>query len=202
MDVLKQALREQSLLTARIEQELDCGLRYWQLERLLCTRLAVNASVNVDDVMSCHRDKSFDYRTLHCVLQALLSRDTQHAQPAEPAELDALSHFLHLDERLVDIGDDCTDYEDDCWGNSFNILRCFVGLYGVDKGPLKLIELISSLEAEHAAALSALPERYRRVFWARHVEAASQPRSEKWVLPSRLFAIADEPAFRAQFASG
>ena len=31
--------------------------------------------------------------------------------------------FLRLDELLVDVGDDLTDYEDDVIANSFNIYR-------------------------------------------------------------------------------
>ena len=36
---------------------------------------------------------------------------------------DLLLQFLRLDELLVDIGDDLTDYEDDVVNNSFNIYR-------------------------------------------------------------------------------
>ena len=36
---------------------------------------------------------------------------------------EALLAFLRLDELLVDIGDDLTDYEDDVEANSFNIYR-------------------------------------------------------------------------------
>ena len=35
----------------------------------------------------------------------------------------ALFNFLFVDERLVDIGDDLVDYEDDVMANSFNIVR-------------------------------------------------------------------------------
>jgi hypothetical protein len=37
---------------------------------------------------------------------------------------EALLSFLRLDELLVDVGDDLTDYEDDVLANSFNIYRC------------------------------------------------------------------------------
>ena len=190
MEVVKAALREQGLLTAHVDAELDSGLRYWALERHICASLAHNAALRLEDVISCHQAKSFDYRVLHGVLIALL-----RTAPDAKAHA-ALLAFLRLDERLVDIGDDLTDYEDDVVANSFNILRCFISLYGTADAPLRLIELISELEAAHSAALQALHDSHRRHFWARHVEAASQPRSEKWVLPSLLIPIADEPAFR------
>jgi hypothetical protein len=190
MEVVKAALRGQGLLSTYVVAELDSGLRYWALERHICSSLAGNEALRLEDVMACHRAKSFDYRALHGVLIALL-----RTAPDGEAHA-ALLAFLTLDERLVDIGDDLTDYEEDVVGNSFNILRCFISLYGTADAPLRLIQLISELEVAHAAALQALHEGHRRHFWARHVEAAAQPRSEKWVLPSRLIPTADEPAFR------
>lgn len=34
-----------------------------------------------------------------------------------------LLEFMRIDEYLIDIGDDLTDYEDDVVANSFNIFR-------------------------------------------------------------------------------
>jgi hypothetical protein len=51
---------------------------------------------------------------LHLLLQSLMGA------PAD-ARLDA---FTRVDEMLIDIGDDLTDYEDDVMVNSFNIYRC------------------------------------------------------------------------------
>lgn len=34
-----------------------------------------------------------------------------------------LLEFMRVDEMLIDIGDDLTDYEDDVVANSFNIFR-------------------------------------------------------------------------------
>ena len=193
MEVVKAALRAQGLLSTDVDSELDSGLRYWALERRICSSLTQNIALSLEDVMACHQAKSFDYRVLHGVLVALL-------RTAPDAEAHAaLLAFLRLDERLVDIGDDLTDYEDDVAANSFNLLRCFISLYGTAAAPLRLIELISEVEVAHAAALQALHEGHRRHFWARHVEAAAQPRSEKWVLPSRLITTADEPAFRRKY---
>ena len=36
---------------------------------------------------------------------------------------DTLWTFMRIDEMLIDIGDDLTDYEDDVVANSFNIFR-------------------------------------------------------------------------------
>jgi hypothetical protein len=198
MAVLKQALAERGLLTPYVEQQLNSGLQYWLLERQLCAALLRGDTerVTAADVLACHCAKSFDYRALHGVLLALLGKD------AAADDVRALLQFLVLDERLVDIGDDFTDYEDDVEVNSFNIQRCFVALHGSAGAPLKLIELIRELEKQHAAALQALPDAYRHHFWARHVEAAAQPGSEKWVFPERLLSIpAEEHAFRVQCAS-
>jgi hypothetical protein len=35
----------------------------------------------------------------------------------------SLLEFMRIDEMLIDIGDDLTDYEDDVVANSFNIFR-------------------------------------------------------------------------------
>lgn len=36
---------------------------------------------------------------------------------------ETLLEFMRVDEMLIDIGDDLTDYEDDVMANSFNIFR-------------------------------------------------------------------------------
>jgi hypothetical protein len=96
-----------------VRAELEDGRRYWALERRVCAALGAGAAPDASDVAACHERKSFDYRALHAVLHRLL---------AVPYD-DALLAFLRLDELLVDIGDDLTDYEDDVIANSFNIYR-------------------------------------------------------------------------------
>lgn len=187
--VLKDALRERGLLNAPTERELEDGASYWALERRLCSALARCESISETDVARAHACKSFDYRVLHHVLLQLL-----RVEPDEP-----LLAFLRLDERLVDIGDDLTDYEDDVCANSFNLLRGLVSLHGVAEAPLRLVAMVGELERQHAAALQALPEAQRLHFWARHQEASAQPRSERWVLPKPI-AIEDEAEFRCRFA--
>jgi len=60
-------------------------------------------------------------------------------------------------------GDDLLDYEDDITaggGGSFNILRCYVHLYGRDAA-LHLARRIGQLEAERERLLAALPPEQR-----------------------------------------
>lgn len=65
---------------------------------------------------------------MHLLLQELLK--TPHDS--------TLWEFMRVDEMLIDMGDDMTDYEDDVVANSFNILRGYVYLYG-SEAPLKLV---------------------------------------------------------------
>lgn len=109
--------------------------------------------------------------------------------------------FLRLDELLVDVGDDLTDYEDDVVGNSFNIYRCYVALHGPEEASLRLAAYIGDLETRHAVALAALPPDVARRFWARHGEASAAPRSGAWVLPTPI-ALTREAAFRRRFGEG
>jgi hypothetical protein len=52
-------------------------------------------------------------QVLHLLLHGLLKKPLD----------EALLSFMRLDEILIDIGDDLTDYEDDVMANSFNIYR-------------------------------------------------------------------------------
>jgi hypothetical protein len=52
-------------------------------------------------------------QVLHLLLHGLLCKPLD----------EALLAFMRLDEMLIDIGDDLTDYEDDVMANSFNIYR-------------------------------------------------------------------------------
>lgn len=89
---------------------------------------------------------------MHLLLLELLKQ-----QPA-PAPDDSTSsgssatllEFMRLDEFLIDIGDDLTDYEDDVVANSFNIFRGYVYLFGRDAPP-KLVRVF-----HHAQSASKL----------------------------------------------
>lgn len=111
--MLRDALAARGVLDERVGAELDAGRRYWALERRVCAALGRGVAPDAADVAACHAAKSFDYRVLHCVLHRLL---------AAPYD-DQLLAFLRLDELLVDVGDDLTDYEDDVCANSFNVYR-------------------------------------------------------------------------------
>lgn len=52
-------------------------------------------------------------QVLHLLLLELLKQPHDHA----------LLEFMRVDEMLIDIGDDLTDYEEDVAHNSFNIFR-------------------------------------------------------------------------------
>jgi hypothetical protein len=208
LEVLRDALAARGVLDERVGAELDAGRRYWALERRVCAALGRGVAPDAADVAACHAAKSFDYRVLHCVLHRLL---------ATPYD-DQLLAFLRLDELLVDVGDDLTDYEDDVCANSFNIFRqaassreatelhaepslrrCYVALHGPQEAQLQLAAYVSGLEAQHAEALSALPEAAKQRFWARHADASAVPGAGRWVLP-RPIALAAEQEYRARVA--
>lgn len=97
-------------------------------------------------------------------------------------------------------GDDFLDYEDDITagsGGSFNLLRCFVHLYG-EGAPLRLAERIGQLEDERERLLSALPPSQRQFLLRRQVEAAEGEGEGalRWQVPPLVL---DEAAFRRQF---
>jgi hypothetical protein len=73
----------------------------------------------------------------------------------------------------------------------------FVWLYGRD-AQLKLVELISELEAEHARLLAALDAPTRARYWTRHADASAQPGSGRWAFPSPIY---DEAGFREMCAA-
>lgn len=97
-------------------------------------------------------------------------------------------------------GDDFLDYEDDitaAGGGSFNLLRCFVHLYG-EAAPLHLARRIGELEDERERLLAALPGEQRRFLRRRQVEAAEGEGEGalQWQVPPLVL---DEAAFRRQF---
>mmetsp|Transcript_38066 Transcript_38066/g.84775 ORF Transcript_38066/g.84775 Transcript_38066/m.84775 type:complete len:281 (+) Transcript_38066:50-892(+) len=189
--VIPAVLSSEGLLDPRIQHELDEGDKYWHMERKLCAsmqragcakREGGSADFSLSDVLLTHEAKSFDYRLLHLVLHRLLQRPYH----------EALLSFLHVDELLVDIGDDLTDYEDDVEANSFNILRAYVHLFGRG-AEIKLIERISDLERQHRQLLAALPPPLQEHYWRRHKEASHEEGSDRWVLPPLIY---DEAAYR------
>ena len=193
--VLREALSGRGLLDARVLAELASGEAYWSGERRLCGQLARGEPLDEATVWTTHASKSFDYRVLHCCLIQLLHLGYD----------ERLLAFLRVDERLVDIGDDLTDYEDDVVANSFNIYRCLLALErgraqsGTEAAASsRLFQLISSLETEHARLLAQLGEEQRRLFWERHAAATSCERSGKWVVPP---AVTSEAEFRRQFGT-
>ena len=97
-------------------------------------------------------------------------------------------------------GDDLLDYEDDICaggGGSFNILRCYVHLYGRD-APLHLARRIGQLEAERERLLGALPAEQQAHMRRRQVDAAGEEGAGalRWQMPPLVL---DEAEFRAQY---
>jgi hypothetical protein len=101
---------------------------------------------------------------MHLLLLELLQQQPPAPAPADssirPAPDDsssaALLEFMRLDEFLIDIGDDLTDYEDDVVANSFNIFRGYVYLFG-QEAPLKLVRVSDDPRGvrEHAVTRAA-----------------------------------------------
>ena len=192
--VLRAALEGRGLLSARAASELDAGAEYWRLERTLTRRLARGEALDRRNVMRAHCCKSFDYRVLHAVLHSVLGK----------AEDAVLFSYCAIDERLVDIGDDLTDYEDDVHANTFNLWRCLLVLALQSAGGARveaaqaarqeLFSMISELERELQSLKGKLTEEQQRLVEKRHAEASAVSRSELWVIPPPLW---DECAYRA-----
>ncbi|KAF5837827.1 hypothetical protein DUNSADRAFT_3790 [Dunaliella salina] len=139
----------------------------------------------LEEALAVHESKSFDYRVMHLILWKLVGRQPQPS----------LLAFLKVDELLVDIGDDLTDYEDDVERNSFNIFRCYAHLFGAD-APCMLVQRISDLEQLHAQLLARLPPHLQAHWQTRHKEASVEGGScdgGSWEFPSVIY---DEAAFR------
>eukprot|EP00879_Flechtneria_rotunda_P031831 GHRR01034836.1.p1 GENE.GHRR01034836.1~~GHRR01034836.1.p1 ORF type:complete len:130 (+),score=55.92 GHRR01034836.1:102-491(+) len=121
---------------------------------------------------------------MHLLLHALLNKPHD----------ETLLEFMRVDEMLVDIGDDLTDYEDDVMVNSFNIYRGYIHLYG-RAAPEHLIERISALEAQRAKLLLQLSEDLQDKIVQRQKDAATEEGADKWVFPAPIF---DEIKYREE----
>eukprot|EP00798_Chlamydomonas_sp_ICE-L_P019498 gene19498-26161_t len=183
---IAEVLESLELMDEHVRYELQQGDEYWRMERYLCSHLLAvgvarpeggGVEWSLDDVLRTHESKSFDYRVLHYVLQRL--------EGCEPEKV--LLSFLRVDELLVDIGDDLTDYE-----------VAFVFLYGRE-AELKLVERIASLEAEHSKLLHQLPKAVQEQYWRRHGEASATLSSGSWIFPQPIF---NERAFRETILQG
>lgn len=202
LEAVQAVLRERGLLTPGVQHELEAGQQYWAEERRLCSLMQAHPTVppqghpagscgfGLAEVLATSEAKSFDYRLLHHLVYAL--------REAEPEA--ALLAFLRVDELLVDVGDDFLDYEDDITaggGGSFNLLRCYVHLYG-RQAPVQLAARIGDLEGARDALLAGLPQEQQRHVRRREVEAAEEEGEGalRWQVPPLVL---DEAAFRKQF---
>merc|ERR1712232_1207910 len=101
--------------------------------------------------------------------------------------------FLSKSEVLVEIGDDLADYADDVDHNAFNVYRCFLALYGPERGQNELLAFIRAAEAEYAAELGRLEQplatrwRQRCTAVQRHGAGSERgPGGGVWELPTPL----------------
>jgi hypothetical protein len=185
VNVLCSVLEERQLLDGRVKEQLQFGHEYWELERKICTALSAEEPLEVEDVIRAIELKSFDYRILNLLLAQLTGN---------PYDDDAID-FLWYSEVLIEIGDDLVDYEEDVLENSFNILRCFVRLFGTS-APIRLTALISELEALYEQKLSRLDSTLQASYRKRCKDAMGKhSTSDRWMVPP---IIQDEAAFIAQ----
>ncbi|PSS36684.1 F-box/WD repeat-containing protein [Actinidia chinensis var. chinensis] len=89
-------LDHHGLLTERIIEELRCGKEYWNLERKLCSALASNKKILLEDVMRAIHLKSFDHRVLNLLLYQLRGEKVNELH----------MEFLSVSELLVELSDD------------------------------------------------------------------------------------------------
>ena len=118
--------------------------------------------------------------------------------PALPvAPLPAVQRHVHSFPPGLQYEDDVTAGPQG--GGSFNVLRCYVHLYGRD-APLRLVQRIGELEATRDALLAALPPEQQRHVKRRQVDAADEGEGAlRWQLPP---VVLDEADFRRRFAPG
>ncbi|CAN0878374.1 hypothetical protein LINGRAHAP2_LOCUS12444 [Linum grandiflorum] len=190
-------LEYHGLLTERIREELKCGEEYWSLERKLCSALANQQEIHVEEVMRAIHLKSFDYRILNLLLYQLRREQVN----------DLHMDFLSVSEFLVEIADDLStcnfhrfDYEDDVLENSFNILRMFVKIYGPSRAPAMLAKCIGEAEEKYERLLEALEPQLSSSYKRRCEEATREGGKSSgnplgtWSIPH---IIADEESYRA-----
>lgn len=180
---LKEVLQARGWLSPQLDAELSEGSRFWALERKLCSAMAAGDELQRGDVEEALRLKSFDYRVMNLLLYAMRGEEPnkEHLQ------------FLAASEKLVELGDDLTDYTEDVQRNSFNVYRCFIALYGPERGRENLSAWIKVLESEYAEALQKLsPELASE--WKRRCETVQRhgagsergPGGGEWILPEPI----------------
>jgi len=194
---LRGLLRERGWLTSRMEEELASGGRFWALERRLCGACLDGSSLARADIEEALRLKSFDYRVMNLLLYSM------RCAPPDEEHL----KFLAASEVLVEVGDDLTDYAEDVERNSFNVYRCFLALYGADRGPEEMRSFIGSAEAVYAQALARLDTATAQA-WQRRCQEAKRhglgsergPGGGDWELPEPIDEVALRQRLRKQGA--
>merc|ERR1712216_244352 len=121
------------------------------------------------------KGKSFDYHVLDLVLFKLLKKPYD-----EP-----LLALMRANQYLVELDDDLFDYETDVGRNSFNILRCYVALYG-EEASKHLISYIGALEAEHKQLLEEVTPAQKSAHIAQERTTMSRTGANTWVIPTLI----------------
>ncbi|XP_020528989.1 uncharacterized protein LOC18423397 isoform X3 [Amborella trichopoda] len=172
-------LEQHGLMSDRLQMEFSCGNEYWALERRLCTDLINKKNISINDVMRAIHLKSFDYRVLNLLLYRLRNEEISESH----------MEFLSVSEFLVEVSDDLFDYEDDVLANNFNILRMFVGIYGVSRAPSELAKYITETEDQFENLKKKLDLELASKYQKRCEEATSEGGKKSghalgtWVIP-------------------
>ncbi|KAI5082375.1 hypothetical protein GOP47_0002118 [Adiantum capillus-veneris] len=194
LEPLHGILKSKNLWSTRVEGELKSGIQYWNLEHSLCSSLLMGEEISLSDVMQAIKLKSFDYRVLNLLLYAMLNK------PVNEIHME----FLSASELLVEISDDLFDYEEDVLRNSFNILRMFLRIFGPQKAPHMLAQVIAEAEAKYQELLKKLEPSLASCYQNRCQQAvvegggsySSTHPMGSWIIPSL---ITNEQLYREQF---
>lgn len=127
-------MAELKLLDDKLENELNNGLRLYQLERNFCLG-GKTEQEDIDLVVHC---RSYDVRILASISCQL---SNQYYYDEEILEA------LQIAAKIFEIYDDLEDYHKDINHNTINIYRMFVRLHGLSS-PQKLRDYVEVLNTE------------------------------------------------------
>jgi len=116
LNTLVRILEQASLYDEQLSTELQRGIKYWQMERKLCS----DSSFTEADIVENTRFKCCDYRFLHRLMFRLLNK------PYDEELLD-LSWVV---EQIGEIEDDLLQYSENVVDNVYNTYHLYVRLYG------------------------------------------------------------------------
>lgn len=142
-------LEYKELLDKEIKEECAKGLRYYELERKMCS----GKTFTFEELVEAHTGKAFDYRVLHRLLYKL------RKQPYDETMLKAFA----LGEMMADVEEDIGQYEEETARNVFNVYRMFAKLYR-EEAPKKIKEYLDNLTKQVYQTVAQAPRKYRLKF--------------------------------------